>query len=114
MWGDLQRAYYGTLFTACMNSMNAPGWAWRTPDIGRKLHGIARRAGFSRVTLEVLTKPDLEGRLLDMIRTVARYARKGAQLEPERIDAALESAQMSLADGTYLAVTPQFIVTATT
>lgn len=90
----------------------AASWAWRTPDIGRKLHGIARRAGFSKVSLEVLTKPDTEGRLLGMIRTVAGYARETGRLEPTRIEAALHSVDESLADGTFLAITPQFIVTA--
>jgi ubiquinone/menaquinone biosynthesis C-methylase UbiE len=92
--------------------VDAAGWAWRTPNIGRKLHGIARQAGFSRVSLEVLTKPEMEGRLLGMTRTVASYARESARLAPDRIAAALELAERSVADGTYLAVTPQFIVTA--
>jgi len=90
----------------------AASWAWRTPDIGRKLHGIARRARLSKVSLEVQTKPDTEGRLLGMIRTVADYARDSTQLEPARIDAALELIQRSLADGTFLAIAPQFVVTA--
>lgn len=90
----------------------AASWSWRTPDIGRRLPGIVRRAGFSTIGLEILTKPDMEGRLLGMIRTVAGYARAGGRLEPARIDAALDSVDRSLADGTYLTVTPQFIVTA--
>jgi hypothetical protein len=54
----------------------------------------------------------MEGRLLGMIHTVAGYARESGQLEPARIDAALQAVQTSLADGTFLAITPQFIVTA--
>jgi ubiquinone/menaquinone biosynthesis C-methylase UbiE len=91
----------------------AASWAWRTPEMGRKLYGIARRAGFSQVVIQVLTKPDTEGRLLDMIRTVARYARKSGALDSERIDAMLEKAERGVIDGTYIAVTPQFLVTAT-
>lgn len=44
--------------------------------------GIAPQAGFSKVSLEVLTRPDTDGRLLGMIRTVADYACDGTQLEP--------------------------------
>jgi ubiquinone/menaquinone biosynthesis C-methylase UbiE len=91
----------------------AASWAWRTPEMGRKLYGIARRAGFSQVVIQVLTKPDTEGRLLDMIRTVADYARKSGALDSERIDAMLEKAERGVIDGTYIAVTPQFLVTAT-
>jgi len=90
----------------------AASWAWRTPDIGRRLYGIARRAGFPRVALQVLTKPDTEGRLLGMIQTVAGYARESGRLKPERIDAMLQSVNAGLAEGTYLSITPQFIVTA--
>ncbi|QIG49373.1 methyltransferase domain-containing protein [Nordella sp. HKS 07] len=90
----------------------AASWSWRTPDIGRRLHGIVRRAGFSRISLEILTKPDMEGRLLGMIRTVAGLARESGRLEPARINAALDSVDRSLVDGTFLAITPQFIVTA--
>src|SRR5262249_36828647 len=61
----------------------AASWAWRTPEIGRKLYGIVRRAGFSQVAITVLTKPDTEGRLLDMVRTVADYALKSGALNSE-------------------------------
>lgn len=86
--------------------------AWRTPEIGRKLYGVAWRAGFSRVAIQVVTKPDVEGRLLGMIRTVADYARDGGTLDPRRIDAVLQTVERGLGEGTYLAVAPQFLVTA--
>jgi ubiquinone/menaquinone biosynthesis C-methylase UbiE len=92
----------------------AASWAWRTPEIGRKLYRIARSAGFSNVILRVLTKPDTDGRLLGMIRTVAGYARESGQLETTQIDAMLAKLERSLVEGNYLAVTPQFLVTATT
>jgi hypothetical protein len=65
------------------------------------------------VAIQVLTKPDTEGRLLGMIKTVAGYARKSGALDASRIDAMLQTVDRSLAEGTYLAITPQFIVTAT-
>src|SRR5262245_42746759 len=92
----------------------AATWAWRTPEIGRKLYGIARTAGCSNVTLRVLTKPDTDGRLLGMIETVAGYARKSGQIKTTQIDAMLAKLKRSLVEGNYLAVTPQFLVTATT
>lgn len=92
--------------------VDAARWAWQTPEIGRKLHGMARRAGFSQVSIQVLTRPDTEGRLMDMIRTVADYARDGG-MDPAHIEAMLATLDRALADGTYLAVAPQFLVTAT-
>jgi SAM-dependent methyltransferase len=93
--------------------VTAASWAWRTPEIGRKLYGIARCAGFTQVAIQVLTKPDTEGRLMDMVRTVADYARKSGCLNSERIDAMLEKLDRGLTDGTYLIVAPQFLITAT-
>ena len=93
--------------------VEAARWAWRIPEIGRKLYGIARQAGFSKVELQVLTKPDVDGRLLGMIKTVASYARESGALSSTRIDAMLEAVERSVAEGSYLAVTPQFLVTAT-
>jgi hypothetical protein len=92
--------------------IGAASWAWHTPEIGRKLFGVARRAGFAEVAVRVLTKPDTDGRLLGMIRTVIGYARKSGTLDPARIDAVLQTVERSLAEGTYLAVSPQFLVTA--
>ena len=65
------------------------------------------------VQVLVLTKPDTEGRLLGMIKTVAGYARESGALDASRIDAMLQTVDRSLAEGIYLAITPQFIVTAT-
>jgi len=92
--------------------VEAARWAWRIPEIGRKLYSIARQVGFSKVELQVLTKPDVDGRLLGMIKTVAGYARESGDLSPTRIDAMLNTVERGLAEGTYLGVTPQFVLTA--
>jgi hypothetical protein len=47
-----------------------------------------------------------------MIETVAGYARESGQLDTARIDAMLATLQCSLDKGNYLAVAPQFLVTA--
>jgi ubiquinone/menaquinone biosynthesis C-methylase UbiE len=92
--------------------IRAASWAWRSPEMGRKLHCAAIRAGFDEIIVQVLTKPDTEGRLLGMIRTVAAYARESGALDPARIDAALATVERALAEGSYLAIAPQFLVTA--
>jgi SAM-dependent methyltransferase len=71
--------------------VGAASWAWRIPEIGRQLYGFVRRAGFSKVAIQVLTKPDTEGRLLGMIKTVAGYAVKSGSLDASRIDAMLQT-----------------------
>lgn len=89
----------------------AASHACRLPDIGRKLYGIARRAGFANVAVDVVARPDKTGRLLPLIRSMADYARTGS-LSPARIDAVLDAVEVALREGTYLAVAPQFVVTA--
>jgi ubiquinone/menaquinone biosynthesis C-methylase UbiE len=93
--------------------IEAASWAWPRPQIGRELHGLARRAGFREVSIQVLTSPDATGRLTGMIKTVADYARSSNAIAPERIDDILQRVEDGLAEGTYLAIVPQFIVTAT-
>lgn len=92
--------------------IEAASWAWPRPEIGRALYGIARQAGFSDVSIQVLTSPDTEGRLSGMIQTVAGYAKQGGLIETDRVDAILTTIEQAKANGTYLAISPQFIVTA--
>ena len=73
----------------------AASHACRTPDIGRKLQVIARRAGFSAVALEVVTRPDTDGRLLPMIRNLGEFARESGRIEVGRVDARAPSARAS-------------------
>ena len=94
--------------------IEAASWAWPHPEIGRALYGIARQSGFGEVSLQVLTSPDTSGRLVGMIKTVCGYARQSGQLEPGRIDEVLQTVEAAIADRKYLAVSPQFIVTART
>lgn len=92
--------------------VEAASWAWPHPTIGRRLHACARQAGFGDVRLQVLTEPDTTGRLTGMIRTVAGYARQGGQMAEAEIDAMLADVEGALAAGRYLAVSPQFVMTA--
>ena len=92
--------------------VEAAGHACRTPEIGRKLHGLFVRAGFSEVQVQLITRADTEGRLLGMVKNMANFARASGQLNENtladiesRIDAALERK-------TYLVLAPQFVVTA--
>jgi ubiquinone/menaquinone biosynthesis C-methylase UbiE len=93
--------------------IEAASWVWPRPEIGRQLHGFARRAGFREVSVQVLTNPDATGRLHGMIQMVASYARERGGIDPRRVDAILETITHATAAGTYLAIAPQFVVTAT-
>lgn len=87
-------------------------WAWPHPLIGRQLHGVARRAGFGEIAVRMLGEPDTTGRLSGMIANAIGYARTAGKLEAGRIDRIEAMINEARADGTYLAIAPQFAVTA--
>ena len=91
--------------------VNAASHACRTPDIGRKLYGLMGRVGFSDIDVQVVTRPDTDGRLLPMIKNMAEYARgSGNDADADKI---LSTIERAVSDGSYLALAPQFVVTAT-
>ncbi len=85
--------------------------AYRTPLIGRKLYGFMRAAGFREVKVKILATADTQGFLAPVVLNMATYARESGRLEPSWVDALLEDLQRAMADGTYLLVLPQFLVT---
>ena len=59
-----------------------------------------------------MTIPDTDGRLYGMIQTVAGYAQKSGKLSAEQFESMLAAIRQAMDDGTYLAISPQFLVTA--
>ena len=92
--------------------VEAAAYACRTPDIGRRLPGLLSQTGFSNIELEVVTRPDLDGRLLPMIRNMAGYARQGGQMNVREIDDTIQLLEDSLIDRAYLVLAPQYVVAA--
>lgn len=90
----------------------AAGVACRTVDMGRKLHGLAVAAGFNAIEVQVLSRPDVSGRLLPMIRNMASYARQSGRLPAARIDEIVARLEAALGAGNYLVVAPQWVITA--
>ena len=91
---------------------NAASHACRTPDIGRKLFGLMSRAGFSDIDVQVITRPDTDGRLLPMIKNMAEYARSSGEIDHADVEKILSIVEQALSDKNYLALAPQFVVTA--
>ena len=93
--------------------LDAAAHAFRTPNIGRKLYGLAKAAGFSSVDAQIMATPDTKGRLLNFAKNIAGYAREASTLDEQSINSILDTAEAALEDGRYFAVNPQFVVTAT-
>lgn len=86
--------------------------AYHTPHIGRKLYSEMKKAGFADVSVQILASADIKGHMQLVLRNMVNYAKIGGRIGPERADAILAEVKRSLADGTYLLVLPQFLVTA--
>jgi ubiquinone/menaquinone biosynthesis C-methylase UbiE len=93
--------------------IEAAGHACRTPDIGRKLHGLMARIGFCDIDVKVITRPDIDGRLLPMIKNMSGYAQRSGTLNDKDVAGIVSSIEQAISDGDYLALAPQFVVTAT-
>ncbi len=87
--------------------------AFRTPAIGRKMYGLALQAGFTDVAVAVIAAPDTSGRMLNFIKNMAGYAREGGSHDEEIVARVVDVATGAVADGTFFALNPQFLVTAT-
>jgi SAM-dependent methyltransferase len=88
----------------------APGF--RTPNIGRRLYGYAKAAGFSAIDVAVISNPDTNGRLLPMVRGLCSRARRSSAMPADRIAEIERILEDPLKQGTLLIVNPQFVVTA--
>jgi len=93
--------------------VDAASHACRTPDIGRKLYGLMASAGFSEIDVQVVTRPDTDGRLLPMIKNMAGYAQNSGKMSDAEIAEILTTIDQAISEASYLALAPQFVVTAT-
>jgi ubiquinone/menaquinone biosynthesis C-methylase UbiE len=94
--------------------VRAASHACRTSDMGRKLHAAFAKAGFRSIHVEILANPDVDGRLLGMIRNMANYARDSAMMEHDRIEQVVVQLEEAHSNGDYVVVSPQFVVTGLT
>jgi SAM-dependent methyltransferase len=87
--------------------------AYKTPLIGRKLWGAMRAAGFSDVKVKILASADTKGLMAPIVFNMLGYARESGRLKEASRDALVADLKQSLADGTFLLILPQFLVTGT-
>ena len=100
---DAWRDFVKAASHACSNS-----------DMGRKLYGTFVEAGFRDVSVSIVANPDVEGRLIGMIRNMAKYAKDSKTLDDDAIDHVVTEIEQAHANGTYLVASPQFVVTGRT
>lgn len=91
--------------------VKAASYACRNSDMGRKLHGAFVHAGFQDIQVSVVANADLNGRLLGMVRNMAKYAIESGMLDRGAINGVVSTVEGALKTGNYLVVSPQFVVT---
>ncbi len=87
--------------------------AFREPHIGRRLPAALTRAGFIDIAVKLQPIVDRDGRLLLVLRNMQSYIRTFATLPDAEVAALIRDAELAVAEGTYFACLPQFLVTAT-
>ena len=97
---DTWRAFVKAASHACRNS-----------DMGRKLYRTFVDAGFEDIQVSIIANADVNGRLLGMVRNMGKYAHESGLLDGTKINNVVEQVEQALASGTYMLVSPQFIVT---
>ncbi len=95
----------------CRELFEAARHAYRTPEIGRKLHSLFRHAGFREVEVKVLANADVKGHMAPVVWNMIEYARASGRLAPAALDAITADVTRALADGEFLLLLPQFLVT---
>jgi len=87
--------------------------AFREPHIGRKLPGAFHAAGLTDIQVRLVPIVDRAGTLLSVLRNMRSYIRTFQTLPDAEVDDLLARAERAVADGTYMACLPQFLVTGT-
>jgi ubiquinone/menaquinone biosynthesis C-methylase UbiE len=85
--------------------------AYRTPHIGRRLHGLFRAAGFRDVQIQVLANADVKGHMAAVVLNMVQYARASGKLPAAQLDAIVAELREAIEAGRYLLLLPQFLVT---
>ena len=79
--------------------------------MGRKLFDALAQAEFQDIEISLTANPDTNGRLIGMIRNMAKYALESGAIDARRVENILQEIEQAQADGTYLVVSPLFIAT---
>ncbi|MEN8159449.1 MAG: methyltransferase domain-containing protein [Myxococcota bacterium] len=95
----------------CRELFEAARHAYRTPEIGRRLPRLFRRAGFRDVDVKVLANPDLKGHMAPVVWNMLSYARASGRFESAVLDGIEAELKQAVADGEFLLLLPQFLVT---
>ena len=91
--------------------VKAASHACRNADMGRKLRRCFHAAGFEDIRVSIVAKADVDGGKLAMIRNMGNYACRCGPAEAAQADRVVARMEAALADGDYLVVSPQFVVT---
>lgn len=87
--------------------------AYNDPAAGRHMYGAARRAGFGAVEARMAAMCDTRGVLLPPLYSITSYAVESGNWTRAAADSFMSDVNTAVERGEFLAVLPQFIVTAT-
>ena len=90
----------------------AASQAFKEPQIGRKLPGALRAAGFGKVSVKMLAGVDLKGRGINVLINMMSYIRQFDTLPEDELDKMLSELEQAKDNGNFMFVLPQFFIRA--
>jgi len=87
--------------------------AFREPHIGRKLPGLLARAGFEDINVKMIAGVDLKGRGVSVLQNMVSYIREFGTMNETELQAHMSELEAAQANGSFMFILPQFLVTAT-
>ena len=90
----------------------AASGAFREPFIGRRLPGALADLGYSDIRVAIEASADRDGRMWSVLENMAGYAQTPGGMPAARLAELLTRIDSAIANGTYMAVLPQFFITA--
>ena len=86
--------------------------AFKEPQIGRKLMGVMKQAGFKSISVVIVPFIDQSGSGLNVLNNMASYIENFGTMPSEKLRELIEEAEKSVEKGTFFFCLPQFLVTA--
>ncbi len=109
-WGFVIVEPWGN--TATREFFDAAAPAFKEPNIGRKLYGHLREAGFADIRVQVSSSVDTVGGTMSVIRNMASYIETFDSLPATVVEQQIKQLELAIEEKQFLFILPQFLVTA--
>ncbi|MBV1906434.1 MAG: methyltransferase domain-containing protein [Pseudomonadales bacterium] len=91
---------------------NAAAAAFKEPHIGRKLPALLNKAGFKNIDIKLAPFIDRKGHSLNVLTNMVSYIDTFKSKDKSEVNTLMGDIDKAIANGDYLFILPQFVITA--